>query len=120
MDLNNDTTDPFESLDKLHNTTFQDNKELTINYEKMKTKYKTSIKKITRYELPTIIGFRATQIANGAPVLVEVPDYMTDTLQIAEYEFKQGATPFILKKRVGDTFEFWKLEDLTHNLGHFN
>lgn len=117
MDLNDDDSgNAIETLDQLHNKTFHDNKELTINYEQMKTTYKTIIKKITRYELPTILGFRATQIANGAQVLVDVPDYMTDTLQIAEYEFKQGATPFILKKRVGDTFEFWKLEDLSHNL----
>jgi DNA-directed RNA polymerase subunit K/omega len=95
---------------------FEDIKELTLNYEALKNGYKNKIKKITKYELPTIIGFRATQIANGSPVLVEVPDYMTDTLQIAEYEFKKGATPFIIKKRVGTGFEYWKLEDLTHNL----
>ena len=41
---------------------------------------------------------------------------MTDTLKIAEYEFKKGATPFIIKKRVGAGFEYWKLEDLTHTM----
>ena len=96
--------------------TFQDIKELTINYDKLKGAYKNKIRKITKYEIPTIIGFRATQIANGAPVLVDVPDYMTDTLTIAEYEFKKGATPFIIKKRVGANFEYWKIEDLTHNM----
>lgn len=95
---------------------FEDIKELTLNYNALKDGYKNKIKKITKYEIPTIIGFRATQIANGAPVLVEVPDYMTDTLQIAEYEFKKGATPFLIKKRVGSGFEYWKLEDLTHNM----
>jgi DNA-directed RNA polymerase subunit K/omega len=100
-----------ESLNK-----FEDIKELTLNYNALKDGYKNKIKKITKYEIPTIIGFRATQIANGAPVLVEVPDYMTDTLQIAEYEFKKGGTPFIIKKRIGSGFEYWKLEDLTHNM----
>ena len=111
-DSNEDTNDTVELFTK---KVFHDNKELTLNYDKMNTGYETVIKKITRYELPTIIGFRATQIANGAQVLVDVPEYMTDTMQIAEYEFKKGATPFIIKKRVGDDYEFWKLEDLAHN-----
>jgi DNA-directed RNA polymerase subunit K len=92
--------------------TFHDHREIMEKYDKMKEKYKTVVKKITRFELPTIIGFRAEEIANGAPVLVDVPKHMTDTLQIAEYEFKKGKTPFIIKKRVGNGFEYWKLEDL--------
>lgn len=115
MDINEDDFDDSNIMSNT-TTTFQDIKELTINYDKLKGTYKNKIKKITKYEIPTIIGFRATQIANGAAVLVDVPDYMTDTLTIAEYEFKKGATPFLIKKRVGDKFEYWKLEDLTHNI----
>ena len=92
--------------------TFNDYREITENYDKMKEGYKTVIKKVTRFELPTIIGFRAVEIANGAPVFVEVPKHMTSTLEIAEYEDKKGKTPFIIKKRIGDSFEYWKLEDL--------
>jgi len=116
MDITEDEIDD-TMMDSINpKNTFQDIKEVNLNYEELKKKYKNKIKKITKYELPTIIGFRATQIANGAPVLVDVPDYLTDTFQIAEYEFKKGATPFIIKKRVGNSFEFWKLEDLSHNL----
>ena len=47
---------------------------------------------------------------------MDIPKHMTNTLDIAEYEFKKGKTPFIIKKRVGETFEYWKLEDLTSPL----
>ena len=96
--------------------TFHDYREVIENYDKMKESNKTVVKKVTRFELPTIIGFRAVEIANGAPVFVDVPKYMTNTLQIAEYEFKKGKTPFIIKKRIGDGFEYWKLEDLVSPL----
>ena len=101
----------YESMNK-----FEDIKELTLNYDSLKSNYKNKIKKITKFEIPTIIGIRATQIANGSPVLVDVPEYMWKTMDIAEYEFKKGATPFLIKKRVGNSFEYWKLEDLTHNI----
>ena len=103
------------SISNTHNT-FKDIKEVTLKYDTLKTTYKNKIKKVTKFEIPTILGYRATQIANGAAVLVDVPNYMTDTMEIAEYEFKKGATPFIIKKRVGNSFEYWKLEDLSHNL----
>ena len=116
MDIHTEDFEDAGSMATFKKETFHDNKEITINYSKLKENYKNKITKITRYEIPLILGFRATQIANGAAVLVDVPDYLTDTLEIAEYEFKKGATPFLLKKRVGDDFEYWKLEDLTHNV----
>ena len=117
MDTQDDEYDPTLDIKNSENMNkFEDIREIMLNYDTLKTGYKNKIKKITKYEIPTIIGYRAEQIANGASVLVEVPDYMTDTLKIAEYEFKKGATPFIIKKRVGAGFEYWKLEDLTHNM----
>ena len=109
-----DTTINLKEASKMNK--FEDIKELTLNYEALKNGYKDKIRKITKFEIPTIIGTRAVQIAGGSPVLVEVPDYMTSTFDIAEYEFKKGATPFLIKKRVGAGFEYWKLEDLSHNM----
>jgi DNA-directed RNA polymerase subunit K len=117
MDITEDEIDDTVGIGDVESkNTFKDIKEVTLNYEELKKIYKNKIRKVTKFELPTIIGYRGTQIANGAPVLVDVPDYMTDTMDIAEYEFKKGATPFIIKKRVGNSFEYWKLEDLSHNL----
>ena len=111
MDMKHEEDDNQEIM-VVPKQTFHDHREIMQNYDKMKEKYKTVVKKVTRFELPTIIGFRAVEIANGAPVFVDVPKHMTDTLQIAEYEFKKGKTPFIIKKRVGNDFEYWKLDDL--------
>ena len=117
MDITEDEIDDTIGLSDIdQKNTFKDIKEVTLNYDDLKKNYKNRIRKVTKFELPTIIGYRATQIANNAPVLVDVPDYMTDTMEIAEYEFKKGATPFLIKKRVGNSFEYWKLEDLSHNL----
>ena len=117
MDITEDEIDDTQGLFDINSkNSFKDIKEVTLNYDQLKSTYKNKIKKVTKFELPSIIGYRSTQIANGAPVLIDVPDYMTDTMEIAEYEFKKGATPFIIKKRVGNTFEYWKLEDLSHNL----
>lgn len=52
----------------------------------------------TRYEVARIIGARALQISMGAPVLVKLPKDLTDTLQIAQYEFEQGASPISIKR----------------------
>ena len=64
----------------------------------MKEGYKTVIKKITRFELPTIIGFHAVQIMMALLFLLMYLN-MVNTLQTAEYEFKKGKTPFIIKKQ---------------------
>jgi len=58
----------------------------------------TEQEEYTRYETARIIGARALQISMGAPVLVKVPKEMTDTLEIARYEFEQGATPITVKR----------------------
>ena len=72
MDITEDEIDDtlgFSDIDQKN--TFKDIKEVTLNYDELKTKYKNRIKKVTKFELPTIIGYRATQIANNAPVLVD-------------------------------------------------
>jgi DNA-directed RNA polymerase subunit K/omega len=114
MDLDDDDGSQIETT--LSKQVFHDHRDIIENYETLKTIYKNKLKKITKFEIPSIIGFRAVQIANGSPVLVEVPKHMTNTLEIAEYEFKKGKTPFILKKRIGEEFEYWKLDDLSSPL----
>lgn len=70
---------------------------------------------ITKYEFTKIIGFRATQIANGAPPFIEIPPHITDVVDIAEYEMKHGLLPFIIQRpvhRAGQRFEYWRISDL--------
>ncbi|MEM2289018.1 MAG: DNA-directed RNA polymerase subunit K [Candidatus Hadarchaeales archaeon] len=59
------------------------------------------VRPYTRFEKARIIGARALQISMGAPVLVEVPKGMTNPIDIALYEFEQGACPItILRQKV--------------------
>lgn len=57
-------------------------------------------KKYTRYEKARIIGARALQIAMGAPVLVDLPENMTDPIEIALYEFERDAIPITVVRRL--------------------
>ena len=56
---------------------------------------------LTKYEKARILGIRAMQIANGAPVLVETGNEL-DPLNIAELELKEGKTPLIIRRNLPD------------------
>lgn len=51
----------------------------------------------TKYEKARIIGARALQIAQGAPVLIETDDI--DPINIAMAEFEKGVVPITVRKR---------------------
>ena len=69
---------------------------------------------LTHFEKTKILGFRTNQLAQGARPYVEVPAYITKTLEIAKMELEQRRLPFILKRPLPDgTFEYWRLSDLT-------
>jgi len=54
--------------------------------------------KYTRFERARIIGARALQISMGAPVLIEIPEGVTDPVRIAELEFEEGAIPITVRR----------------------
>ncbi|MFQ5838026.1 MAG: DNA-directed RNA polymerase subunit K [Thermoplasmata archaeon] len=54
----------------------------------------------TRFERARIIGARALQIANGAPILIEVPSDMVDPVDIAELEFEKAVIPITVRREV--------------------
>ena len=91
--------------------TFNDSREILTHYDKLKESYITT-PVLSKYERTTIIGVRAQQISSGAKVLINVPEYMSNTIDIASLELEQRKTPFIIKRKVGNQVEYWKLEDL--------
>ena len=73
----------------------------------------TTLPILTRYEKAKIIGLRAKQINNGAPVLIDVPHNVIEGLTIAEWELMEKKVPFIVRRPLPNGgSEYWKVSDL--------
>jgi DNA-directed RNA polymerase I, II, and III subunit RPABC2 len=74
-------------------------------------KQKITLPIMTKYEKAKVIGFRATQIAKGAKVLVNVSG-LKDPFEKAEKELLEKMTPFIIRRTLPDgSHEDWKMEE---------
>lgn len=81
------------------------------NYNEIKKTYKTS-RYLNKYEKTKIISERVQQLANNTKPLIPNPQNYPDIYSIAYEELRQKKIPFILKRPINNTFEYWKLEDL--------
>jgi DNA-directed RNA polymerase subunit K/omega len=65
------------------------------------------------YERTKILGFRANQLAQGAPPYIARPEHVTSVFDIAKMELEQRRLPYIIKRPLPDgTFEYWRLSDM--------
>jgi len=65
------------------------------------------------YERTKILGFRANQLAQGAPPYIARPEHVTNVHEIAKMELEQRRLPYIIKRPLPDgTFEYWRLSDM--------
>jgi DNA-directed RNA polymerase subunit K/omega len=65
------------------------------------------------YEKTKLLGFRANQLAQGAPPYIVRPEHVTSVFEIARMELEQRLLPYIIKRPMPDgTFEYWRLSDL--------
>ena len=112
MDLSLNNVDDYDSAITSVDI-FNDSKELLTNYDTLK---KTNISKpiMSKYERATVIGIRAQQIASGAIPLIDVPKHLTSSIDIAESELNKRRTPFIIRRKIGNNYEYWKIEDMTY------
>lgn len=67
---------------------------------------------LTKYEKARILGIRTTQLNSGAKPFIKVPENILNSYIIAEMELKQKKLPFIIRRPIGNSFEYWKVEDL--------
>ena len=68
---------------------------------------------LNQYERAAVIGIRASQIAEGSPVLVDVPEGIEDPITIAEMELKAKKLCMIICR---EGREYWRVCDLVdHN-----
>jgi DNA-directed RNA polymerase I, II, and III subunit RPABC2 len=62
--------------------------------------------KITRFEKARIVGARALQISMGAPILLEVSEDRSNTIDIALEELESGILPITIRRTLPDgTFQ---------------
>lgn len=83
------------------------------NYDITKNKTEPIMNK---YEYTQILGIRVQQIERGGEPLITVTEDLNTPQLIAEEELRQRKTPFILKRKVGKEYEYWKIEDLSIDL----
>ena len=62
-------------------------------------------RRYTRYEKTRIISARALQIAQGSPVLVDVPKGVIEPIEIAKLEWEAGVIPIDIKEEVLEKVE---------------
>ncbi len=93
------------------NSSNEDISVLMKDYEKNKKKYKTN-PKITKFEKTRVLSERANQISNGSIIFISNPDKYQNSYQIAIEEYNQKKIPFIIKRKYGNSYEYWKLIDL--------
>jgi len=68
---------------------------------------------ITKYEITKVLGMRATQIEQGAPLFIDIDPNIHDSYIIAKEEFTQKKIPFIIARPLPNgNEEYWKLCDL--------
>ena len=104
--LVDDDSDNFINVPKFHNY-----RDVLLNYDTLKLENKSK-PIMTKYEYTKIIGIRAEELARGGKPLIKVPPGTTDIVDIAIEELDKRKTPFILRRRFNDKFEYWKIEDL--------
>lgn len=89
----------------------EDINEILKNYDKKKKNYKTN-PKLSKYERTRVLSERTSQLIGGSLAFIENSDSYSQPYLIALKELEEGKIPFIIKRPYGNTFEYWKLEDL--------
>ena len=72
--------------------------------------YHKTLPFLSKYEYTRILGLRATQIEQGGQLFIETD--LIDPYLIAKEELYQKKIPFIIKRPIPGSMEYWKLIDL--------
>ncbi len=91
---------------------------LTERERKLSEEIRIGPRKLTRFERARIIGARALQVTLGAPMWAEIPDSMSDPVDIALAELKGNVLPMTLRRALPDgTYQDIPLAVLTAENG---
>ena len=69
---------------------------------------------LSKFEKTMVIFERVQLISNGSKPYIPNPEKYNSINEIVEAELKYKPTriPFIIKRNIGNTIEYWKLSDL--------
>lgn len=67
---------------------------------------------LSKYEYSRVLGQRAAQIESGSKPYIEVNPNIIDGYIIASQELREKKIPIIIRRPIGNSFEYWKLKDL--------
>lgn len=111
-ELNYENDDEYDEL--ILDEDININEDITLlmkDYEKNKIEYRAK-HKLTKFEKTRIISERSCMLSNNANSYIEKPERYQNTYDLALAEFNQGVLPFIVKRKYGNKYEYWKLADL--------
>lgn len=111
-ELNYENDDEYDEL--ILDEDININEDITLlmkDYEKNKVEYKAK-HKLTKFEKTRILSERSCMLSNNAKSYIDKPERYMNTYDLALAEFNQGVLPFIVKRKCGNKYEYWKLADL--------
>jgi len=97
---------------ELFNDEELDYRTILMNYDFTKNITKP---KITKYEKALLVGKRAKQLEEGANPNVKVLAGQS-MIDVAEEELRQRLMPFMIKRPIGNLYEYWRLKDMEVNM----
>ena len=106
------SSDEEETFEEYVNNNIEENlSDFYKNYETIKKSYKTR-PVLSKYEKTRILSERTQQLANGSLSYLKNPEAYKTIFDIALMELNQKKIPFIVKRKLSNSIELWKLEDL--------
>ena len=112
-------SNPIDILLKYHPECILDYEEEEATTVPLKTtlseddKHHRSAPFLSIFEKTKILGMRTNQLAQGARPYIQVPEYITDVIDIARLELEQRRLPLIIKRHMPDgSYEKFRLSDL--------
>ena len=68
---------------------------------------------LNKYEISTILIMRCEQINNGMQPLIQNYEKFDNIEDIVEEELKQKKIPFIIKRNLRNSVDYWRLSDMS-------
>ena len=81
-------------------------------YKEYNSEQNTISNILNKYERTKVIFERYQMIANGSKPFITNPEKYDNIYDIVLEELKQKKIPFIIKRKIGNKYEYWKLNDL--------